>query len=87
MQAMSNTLSCSIDKQHFASNPRREGVAVDSTANSSNAGFRQNLLTRTGGATLADFFVKLAQNGVHTFARLPRNQTQGRSLQLVKNSV
>ena len=68
--------------------PRREGVAVDSTAiHPSNKGSKRNLITRTGGATLADFVVTLARNGVHTFARASRNQTQGQRLQLIKISL
>ena len=82
---MTKPIFSKIDKQNFVSNPRSEGVVVDSTTiTPSDKGVEQNLLTRTGGATLADFFVKLAQNGVHTFARLPRTQTQGRGLQLEK---
>lgn len=81
---MSKHYFSKIDKQNFVSNPRSEGVAVDSTANQSDKGVEQNLLTHPGSATLADFVVALAQNGVHTFARKPRNQAQGRSLQLGK---
>lgn len=62
--------------------PRREGVAVDSTANPNNNGSEQNFITVNGGATLADFVVALTQNRVYTFAHAPRNQPQGRCLQL-----
>ena len=65
--------------------PRREGVAVDSTAtHPSNKGSEQNLNTRTGGATLADFLVMLARQALPVFTRMSRNQTQGRRLQLNK---
>ncbi len=62
--------------------PRREGVVIDSITSPSNKGSGQNFITWTGGATLADFVVALAQNRVYFFARAPRNQTQGRGLQL-----
>ena len=37
-----------IDKSNFVLNPRREGVAVDSTASPSNKGVKQNCLTPQG---------------------------------------
>ena len=78
-----NTIFSQIDNLNFASAARREGVAVDFTANPSNKADGQNLITE-GGATLADFVVALVRNGVHTFTHAPRNQTQGRRLQLIK---
>ena len=77
-----------IDNVNFASMPRREGVAVDSTAiHPSNKGSEQNLITRTGDATLADFVVPLVRNTMYSFSRKPKNQTQGRGLQLVERGV
>jgi len=81
---MSKIISSQIDNQNFASMARRESAAVDSTASLSNKGSEQNLIARTGAATLADFVVALVRNGVHIFARVSRNQTQGRLLQLIK---
>ena len=74
-----------IDNLNFASMPRRESVAVDSTASLSNKGSEQNLITE-GAATLADFVVMLAHQAMPAFTRKPRNQTQGRLLQLNKIS-
>ena len=75
-----------IDNLNCASMPRREGVAVDSTAiHPSNNGSEHNLITE-GGVTLADFLVTLAHQAMPAFARKSRNQTQGRSLQLIKIS-
>ncbi len=76
-----------IDNRNFASMPRREGASIDSMLSPSNKGSEQNFITRTGGATLADFVVALAQNRVYFFARAPRNQAQGRSLQLGKEGI
>ena len=71
-----------IDNLNFALMPRREGVAVDSTAtHPSNNGSKRNLITHPGGATLADFVVTLAHQAMPAFARKSQNQTQGRSLQ------
>jgi len=78
---MTNTISFSIDNRNFVSMPRREGVVIDSITSPSNEGSEQNFIT-AGGATLVDFVVALARNRVYFFARAPRNQTQGRSLQL-----
>ncbi len=78
-----NTIFSQIDNLNFASAARREGVAVDFTANPSNKADGQNLITE-GGATLADFVVALAQDTVYPFAHAPRNQAQGRRLQLNK---
>ena len=75
-----------IDNRNFVSMPRREGVAVDSTANLNNKGSEQNFITE-GGAALADFVVALTQNRVYTFAHAPRNQAQGRCLQLGKEGI
>ncbi len=78
-----NTIFSQIDNLNFASDARREGVAVDFTANPSNKAAEQNLITG-GGATLADFVVALAQDMVYPFAHASRNQTQGRRFQLMK---
>ena len=77
-----------IDNLNFAPLPRREGVAVDSTAtHPSNKGSAQNLITRPGGATLADFLVMFARQAMLAFANKPRNQTQGRRLQFGKEGI
>jgi len=76
-----------IDNLNFASRPRRENAAVNFTASLSNKGIEQNLITRKETATLADFVVMLAQNTMYPFAHKPKNQTQGRSLQLVERGI
>ncbi len=74
-----------IDNRNFVSLPRREGVAVDSTANTSNAVDEQNFITE-GGATLADFVVAIAHQAMPAFTRAPRNQTQGCRFQLERRA-
>lgn len=78
------TIYSKIDNQNFASNSRLENEAYKHMPSLNNEEVGQNLITHSGGATLADFVVALAQDMVYPFAHAPKNQAQGRRLQLVK---
>ena len=82
--AMSVYPFLAIDNLNFAPDARYESAGVDSTPRTNSKADAQNFITRQGDPTLADFVVKLAQNMIYSFAHKPRNQTQGRSLQLIK---
>ena len=87
VKTMSKYYFPQIDNLNFASMPRREGAGVYHTPSLSNKGSEQNLITRTGGATLADFVVAILRRRVYAFSQASRNQLQGRSLQLVESSI
>ncbi len=79
-----NAIFSQIDKKNFDADARRELAGVDSTPRVNGKAAAQNFLTRLGGATLADFVVAFTQDMVYPFAHKPRNQMQGRRLQLNK---
>ena len=81
---MTYTISSQIDNLNFDADARFESEGVDSTPRTKSKAGAQNLITRPGGATLADFFVMLARQALPVFAHKPLNQTQGRGLQLNK---
>ena len=75
-----------IDNQILPQDHDAKALVYKHTPSLSNKGIEQNLITRKETATLADFVVMLAQNTMYPFAHKPKNQTQGRSLQLVEIS-
>jgi len=84
--AMSVYPFLAIDNLNFAPDARYESAGVDSTPRTNSKADGQNLITE-GAATLADFVVMLAHQAMPASARKPRNQTQGRLLQLKKEGI
>ena len=77
-----------IDNQILSQDHDAKAQVYKHTPSLSNKGIEQNLITRKETATLADFVVMLAQNRIiYSFTRKPKNQTQGRSLQLVERGI
>lgn len=79
---MTNTISSQIDNRNFVSMPRLENATPHCGVSFHNKGSEQNFITRREARHLADFFVTPSRSRVYSFEGKPRNQTQGRSLQL-----